>query len=211
MNDDFGSIQQIVSHYYTEKVLAFGETPQGVDWNSTHSQELRFDQLLKICDCDIDFSLSDFGCGYGYLFEYINQKKLKFSRYTGFDVSEEMIKRAKERYSTSANCQFIAGENLSSPSDYTVASGILNVRLHHSVDDWQQYTLKIIHQLNDSSQKGFAFNVLTRYSDPDYMRADLYYADPCFYFDYCKRHFSRNVALLHDYGLYEFTLLIRKS
>ena len=37
------------------------------------------------------------------------------------------------------------------------------------------------------------------------MRADLYYADPRAFFDLCKRHYSKQVALLHDYGLYEFT------
>ena len=43
------------------------------------------------------------------------------------------------------------------------------------------------------------------------MKDYLYYGDPLFYFDYSKRHFSRNVALLHDYDLYEFTLLIKKD
>ncbi|MDJ0702258.1 MAG: class I SAM-dependent methyltransferase [Leptolyngbyaceae cyanobacterium MO_188.B28] len=209
MNNLPASIQQKVCDYYTDKVLTFGETPKGVDWNSRQSQELRFDQLLKICDQDIDFSLNDFGCGYGYLFEYMQQKNLKF-RYAGFDLSEEMIQRSRKRYASANNCQFFSGSDFSDIADYTVASGILNVKLHHSDVDWEQYALNTIHKLNDSSQKGFAFNVLTRYSDKEYMRADLYYADPCFYFDYCKRNFSRNVALLHDYGLYEFTMLVRK-
>ena len=43
------------------------------------------------------------------------------------------------------------------------------------------------------------------------MLADLYYADPCALFDHCKTKYSRNVALLHDYGLYEFTLIVRKE
>jgi hypothetical protein len=58
--------------------------------------------------------------------------------------------------------------------------------------------------------KGFAFNALTSYSDPERMKNTLYYADPCRLFDLCKREFSRDVALLHDYGLYEFTILVRK-
>ena len=37
-----------VSNYYTKKVLQFGTTPAGVDWNSYESQELRFEKLLKI-------------------------------------------------------------------------------------------------------------------------------------------------------------------
>ena len=57
----------------------------------------------------------------------------------------------------------------------------------------------------------FAFNVLTSYADPDRMRPDLYYADPCFLFDYCQRRYSRWVAILHDYGLYEFTVVVRKE
>jgi hypothetical protein len=43
------------------------------------------------------------------------------------------------------------------------------------------------------------------------MREDLYYADPARLFDHCKTRFARNVTLLHDYGLYEFTMLVRKA
>ena len=58
---------------------------------------------------------------------------------------------------------------------------------------------------------GFRLRFLTIYSDSDKMRDYLYYADPGVLFDLCKRRYSRNVALLHDYGLYEFTILVRKS
>jgi hypothetical protein len=64
--------------------------------------------------------------------------------------------------------------------------------------------------LDRASIRGFAFNSLTAYSDADRMRPHLYYPDPCELFDLCKRRYSRNVALLHDYGLYEFTILVRK-
>ena len=66
-------------------------------------------------------------------------------------------------------------------------------------------------QLNSSSSLGFAFNCLTTYSDPDKMRPYLYYADPANLFRHCKERYSRNVALLHDYDLYEFTILVRKD
>jgi hypothetical protein len=64
--------------------------------------------------------------------------------------------------------------------------------------------------MHEFTARGFAFNCLTAYSDQDKMRPDLHYADPCELFDICKRKYSRNVALLHDYGLYEFTILVRK-
>ena len=65
--------------------------------------------------------------------------------------------------------------------------------------------------LNETSTRGFSFNCLTSYSDSEKMRDDLFYANPCTIFDYCKRNFSKQVALLHDYGLYEFTILVRKE
>jgi hypothetical protein len=65
--------------------------------------------------------------------------------------------------------------------------------------------------MNDHSSRGFAFNMLTSYSDPERCRNDLYYGDPAYFFDLCKRNFARNVAVLHDYGLWEWTILVRKE
>ena len=71
--------------------------------------------------------------------------------------------------------------------------------------------LGVLDEFNQLSRRGFSSNFLTKYSDADKMRPDLYYADPLFLFDYCKRNFSKNIALLHDYDLYDFTLLVRKD
>ena len=95
--------------------------------------------------------------------------------------------------------------------DYTVASGTFNIRGDQSPKVWTDYVLSVLHQFNSLSRKGFASNFLTTYSDDDKMRPDLYYADPRFLFDYCMRTFSKNVALLHDYHLYDFTLIVRKD
>ncbi len=74
---------------------------------------------------------------------------------------------------------------------------------------WSDYIAKTIELMFKNSKKGFAFNCLTKYSDQDKMRQNLHYADPLFWFDFCKKNFSRNVALLHDYDLYEFTIIVR--
>jgi hypothetical protein len=67
--------------------------------------------------------------------------------------------------------------------------------------------------MNALCSKGFSFNMLTKYSDPERMaeRPDLFFGDPLFFFDFCKRNFSRNVALLHDYGVYDYTIIVRKD
>jgi SAM-dependent methyltransferase len=203
------AIKQTVGDYYSDKVRTKGATPQGVDWNSVESQEVRFEQLLTVCDFTQPVQINDLGCGYGALADYLARKGVPFS-YTGYDISEEMINAARQQHEGADNCRFVLGDALD-PCDYTLASGIFNVK-HDTTDaEWLEYMLETIRGMDRSSRKGFSFNVLTKYSDPDRMQDYLYYADPCYLFDYCKRHFSRNVALLHDYQLYEFTILVRKT
>jgi hypothetical protein len=96
------------------------------------------------------------------------------------------------------------------PASFAVASGIFNVKLHHSVEQWRGYVLETIGWLDKLSTRGFAFNMLSTYSDPEKRRDDLFYADPCEMFDMCKRRFATRVALLHDYPLFEFTVIVRK-
>ena len=91
-----------------------------------------------------------------------------------------------------------------------IASGIFNVRLNSDAHEWRTYIETTLDMMHRVTRHGFSFNCLTAYSDPDKIRPDLHYADPCALFDLCKRKFSRNVALLHDYDLYEFTILVRK-
>jgi len=195
--------------YYTAKLAAHGPTPRGVDWNSEESQSLRFVQLLKIADEADSFSLIDYGCGYGGLVSFLQRHKRNFF-YTGFDVAEAMVETARALYGHYPYCAFTTNPSELCPADYVVSSGALNVKLDIDDKAWGEYVLYMLENFNELSTKGFAFNLLSRYSDPALRRDDLFYADPLDMFDHCKRRFSRLVALLHDYPLYEFTILVRK-
>lgn len=199
-----------VDAYYSEKIAAHGSVPDGVDWNGAESQELRFEQLLRICSSARSFSINDYGCGYGALCGYLQAHGLAVD-YRGCDISQEMIAHARAQYPERPGIRFALGDSPAQPADYTVASGIFNVRLNATDDAWRSYILSSLDRMHAMSHRGFAFNCLTSYSDADRMRDYLYYADPRLLFDHCKRHYSRNVALLHDYGLYEFTILVRKQ
>ncbi len=199
-----------VQRYYSEKVTEHGPTAKGVDWNSEASQELRFEQLLKVCDFASTFTINDYGCGYGALVRYLEERGCRF-RYTGFDISARMLEQARELVGDSEGYRFVEADGDLERADFTVASGIFNVRLDAGDDAWETHLLSTLDRLDALSERGFAFNMLTSYSDPDRMRPDLYYADPRAIFDRCQRSYSRWVALLHDYGLYEFTILVRKE
>ena len=210
MGQGIAEILGEVADYYSEKLALYGQDPRGVDWNGKESQWLRFQQLTKIIDSPESYSINDLGCGYGALFEFLSQSGEHFE-YCGIDISADMIAAAAERFGGLGNARFVVAGEPPGIADYGIASGIFNVRQNRSDEAWQTYLETTLDQMDRSSRIGFAFNCLTRYSDPEKMRDYLYYADPCALFDHCKRRYARNVALLHDYDLYEFTILVRKQ
>jgi SAM-dependent methyltransferase len=200
-----------VARYYAARLAVHGDTPRGVDWNGEEGQFIRFAQLCKVIDPNVPaFSLNDLGCGYGALLDFLAGKHAAF-QYLGVDISTEMIQAASRRHADVLQARFLVSAAPDQIADYSVASGIFNVRQERPDSEWYEYVAGTLDVMDRSSRLGFAFNCLTSYSDEDKKRDHLYYADPCQLFDLCKRRYSRQVALLHDYGLYEFTILVRKT
>lgn len=199
-----------VKSYFGKRIHEHGASPRGSDWNSEASQNARFDQLIKVIEGGDPFSIIDYGCGYGAFADYLIEKGIR-AEYYGFDILESAIETARKAHADRLGRTFFSDRSHLTTCDYVVASGIFNFRGAQSFEDWTEYTVGVLDEFNSFSRRGFASNFLTKYSDSDKMRADLYYADPLYLFDYCKRNFSRNVALLHDYRLYDFTIIVRKD
>lgn len=196
--------------YYKERIDSHGPNYKGVDYGDPERQRICFEQLMKICsDTTASFSINDFGCGYGALYSYLSERGYDF-KYIGFDITEPMICHAHELYGDHDNCRFTTDEHTLMGADYSVASGVFSIRLDQPDEAWFTYIVDTLKKIWELSLKGMSFNCLTSYSDEGKMRDYLYYADPCRLFDYCKTNFSRNVALLHDYEVYEFTILVRR-
>ena len=195
--------------YYEARLRAHGATPAGMDWNSQASQELRFGQLARLWEGDAEASIVDYGCGYAALASYLRDRGHR-GQYLGYDVSAAMIDAAGAHVGSLGGCQVTSQRDALRPLDYAVASGVLNVKQQAGEAEWAAYVRATIADLAALGTRGFAFNALTLYSDADKRRPDLYYADPLELFDHCKRTYSRFVTLLHDYPLYEFTILVRR-
>lgn len=205
--------QKQLRRYFEEKLEVHGATPQGVDYNGPEAQHVRFEQLVKVIDPAASrFSVIDYGCGYGAMFDFLHRTGRTFEYY-GIDVIDKMVLAAREAHRGFPNARFTTDEGDAPVVDYLLASAIFNIKLQASAEAWQEFTLDTLRRMNALCSTGFSFNLLTNYSDDDRMRErpDLYFGDPLLYFDYCKREFSRDVALLHDYGLYDFTILVRKG
>lgn len=204
-------IEQELKLYYTQKIdCPDGATQMG--WKNRWAQEIRFIQLLKILEGEVSFTINDLGSGNGsllrFMLQYLPDKSFE---YTGYDILPEMIAEAnKLNPGYENNFAVIRSAQEIKTADYTLASGILNLKYNVPDDEWLSFIHETIASMWAKSNKGVAFNCLTSYSDKEFMQPELYYTDPLALFDFCKKNYTRHVALLHDYREYDFTILLRK-
>ena len=201
-----------VCSLYRENLAKHGPVSQSVGWRDEQSQTLRFDKLLDVVraqDARDGFPCNAWGCGYGAMFQYmLSQPSVNLTRYTGYDICDEMLEQARCS-NAFPHCEFVKSNLPTETADYTFVSGTFNVKLKASDNKWKRYIEETVSLLWDLSDRGIAFNLLTTYVD--WKEPQLYYGDPAYFFDFCKRRLSPQVSLLHDYPLYEWTILVRKE
>jgi SAM-dependent methyltransferase len=200
-----------VRNYYAAKVLRYGATPLGVDWTCAPTQQLRFVQLLKLIPRGMDFSVNDIGCGYGALVGFLHRRRRGVAiDYLGIDLSPEMIAHAR-RHNRRPSASFETGCTAPRVADYCLASGIFNVRLQHSQAAWTRFVQSTLEDIANASRLGFAVNFLGHAPSASAGPRELYRTDPLAWAGYCERRFGVTPAIVANYGLDEFTLLVPAS
>jgi SAM-dependent methyltransferase len=203
-----------VEAYYGARVAKYGATPLGVDWSCQATQSLRFVQLLKICDFSTRFSLNDVGCGYGALCAFLAMRYPDLGiDYLGVDLSKAMVSRARRRFAR-ADQRFVVGQASPRLADYSVASGITNVNVGYPRAVWEEFVAAMLRDMRGTSRRGFSVNFmsdLVAASElPDNSPAiRLYRTSPERWIPYCENALGCSVETLDNYGMREFTLLLR--
>jgi hypothetical protein len=200
-----------VATLYTKSLAEHGLQSKGVGWKDDASHQLRFEKLSQVIDTDLaneGIMVNDLGCGYGAMFAYLDgMRSFKLAGYVGYDISEEMLGSA-QAHVKDARAKFVKSPRITHEADYSFVCGTFNVKLETTDEVWSEYIKDTLMNLAAMSSRGFAFNALSTYVD--WREKHLYYADPSVFFEFCKRNISRYVTLLHDYPLFEWTMIVRK-
>ncbi len=183
--------------FYTAAIKKYGESPQGVHWNSAHSQQKRF-EILVSCIKDKDFSIVDAGCGFGDLYNYLKQNKIPFTSYTGLDLSPSMVKIAREK----TGCEIfecdICREALPQ-ADYYLCSGAMNILSRFD-------TYLFIRNCYEACNKGFVFNLLMG-DDDSLVYNHFYPRELQDLFD----ELGAEVSIKTGYLAHDFTVFMKKE
>lgn len=208
--DPLSSVQESVGRYYTKKIRKYGATALGVDWSCAPSQELRFVQLMKIVDFGRPSSLNDVGCGYGALLGYLSRRHANsIIDYCGSDLSAEMIRSARRKWRNKKRATFVVAPAALRTADYSVASGIFNVKLDHPLEAWELFISNTMLNMSNASRKGFAVNFMAPLVSQDASANPLYRAPARRWTEYSRAILGCEVQVVEDYGLREYTLLLR--
>ena len=194
-----------VRKLYEKSLKEHGTTSKGVGWRDDESHTTRLEKLAEVLDRVEPFTVNDLGCGYGAFLGFLRERGYPMTAFRGYDISTLMLDEARKRYPEG---EWVSGSVLTELADYSFACGIFNVRLSEGEAAWRALIEKTLENMHEQSRRGFAFNLLSTYVD--YREPHLYYGDPAYFFDLCKRRFSRCVSLLHDYRMFEWTMVVRK-
>ena len=193
-----------VEKFIDNRVVEYGRAIQSSGWSSDESQYLRFDYLCR--DFDLNGkSILDVGCGKGDLVTYLRGKGVSFSQYTGIDIARTMITHCNNSIK-SERTSFLQGTVFDTPIenvDVALLSGTLSYRYNNAVAD-AKATLEI---LFSKCTFGVAINFLSKKVDYELDKNQHY--DPSMVLGWAL-NLSNNVALYHDYPLYEFTIVVKK-
>ena len=207
--DDFRDVHALLERHYSGTVARHGPTPLGVDWTCAPTQELRFVQLLKVCDFERPLSLNDVGCGYGALLGFLGRRhRGKSVDYHGVDLSGPMISEARRLCSRRRNAGFEVGHASGRTADYSVASGIFNVKFSLPEARWVEFVRHTLDGMYATSRMGFAVNFLSALPAGAGGKQELYRTEPQGWARFCRERYRAKVDVLRAYGMREFTLLV---
>jgi SAM-dependent methyltransferase len=208
---DLAAVHAGIAEYYSGKIRKFGATPLGVDWTCVPTQQLRFVQLLKLCDFTSPFSLNDLGCGYGALLSYLDWRHADCAiDYLGVDLSQAMLARARRLWRDRSNVSFVRAHASPRLADYSVASGIFNVQLDQPRQLWERFVAATLDQLHRTSRRGFSVNFMSAPPGGTPDRQGVYSTVPERWASYCAAQFAAATEVIDGYGLREFTLIVRR-
>ncbi|MGB1227185.1 MAG: class I SAM-dependent methyltransferase [Poseidonibacter sp.] len=142
------------NQFYSRVIKKYGVSARGVHWSCEESQYIRFKELTKFIQNELEHSIIvDAGCGFGEYYNYLFDNNLKPKQYIGIDCEEQMITLASKRFvDTKFILKNILEDKLPS-ADYYICSGAMNTLTQEEVFNFIKKSYK-------ASKKGFIFNFL---------------------------------------------------
>ncbi len=200
-----------IKRYYKKLYQNYGRKAEAVQHISYQEQCKRFEVLNELLTPRE--SVIDLGCGLGHMLEYLRENGYEGS-YLGLDFVPEFIESNKKNFKGDQSAQFklfdLNTNKIPMGYDHLMVCGVFN----NIMEDNDKFMKKLLLKTYAAAEKAVSFNMMSTYVE--FFDENLYYFDPVYVFDFCKKELSPLVVLKHDYVLgskgfpYEFTIHVKK-
>lgn len=169
---------------------------------------LRFRSILPYLETGKS-SVLDYGCGLGYLFEFLSGEGLDVD-YTGVDMMPEFVATCRDKFGSSATFQHVGVDSVVPIGhDVIFASGVFHIRSHNERADAVKYAFERIEALFAAAER----LLICDFQSPfvDYQQDDALHFGVDEVANFCASKLSRRFLIRHDLLPYEFTLIAFKD
>ena len=188
----FSYLEYKINNSYTNRLMKYGNSPQGLFWKNSFTQIHRFELIITALNKYSDlkkFTICDIGCGYGKFFEFLRNKLNESTfQYQGCDLNNRLIDYCTKNYSDK-NCKFYKKSLPKGIVDFSVMSGTFNLSVTNNINIWEKYILKNLTSIWKQTNKIMAFNLLNQ--NERKIEQGLYYTNKNWIKDICEQNFGK--------------------
>ena len=192
----FSYLEYKINNSYTNRLMKYGNSPQGLFWKNSFTQIYRFELIITALNKYSNlkkFTICDIGCGYGKFFEFLRNKLKKSTfQYQGCDLNNKLIDYCTKNYSDK-DCKFYKKSSPKGIVDFSVMSGTFNLSVTDNIKIWEKYILKNLTSICKQTNKIMAFNLLhqNERKNERKIKQGLYFTNKNWIKDICERNFGQ--------------------
>ena len=205
-NNDFTSYKDQNKKMYVERSKYYEDKDGGkIFWSSPNAQSKRFEALIDIGDLN-DKEILDVGMGHADLLSFIEHKGIELKKYTGVDIVEEIVEKARELHpNTNLEVRDIQKDPIENNSfDYVFGSGIFAL----NTENWNEYVVDMLKSMLSIARLGVSVNFLKKSSLPE---GTLRHNDPQQVLNLIKHQVTSKAVLKEGYLDDDFSIFLYKD
>lgn len=196
-----------IAAMYRDSYKIHGDSPSSL-LTPKGRGKLRFRSIDSFVSGAKPTSVLDYGCGLGYLYEYLEETKANFV-YSGRDMLSDFIDACNKKYRGVDFKEIGNKDIIDDKYDVVFSSGVFNLKTHADDKESKVYAYDRLKHLYTTANDVLICDFLSEFVDFKQEGSQHFSMDEIA--NFCVKNLNRCFQIRHDLLPYEFTLVVWKN